>query len=151
MIIQELHKLFERDLNRLINEIEGYKTEESLWVIKEGINNSGGNLALHLIGNLRTYIGKNLGGFDYTRNREAEFNSKDIPQKILLDMINETKSMVLKTLESLTISDLEEIYKEEVLGYEMTTQYFLIHLNGHLNYHLGQINYHRRLFLEDRF
>jgi Protein of unknown function (DUF1572) len=146
MIIQELHKLFERDLNRLIKEIESYKTEESLWVIKDGINNSSGNLALHLVGNLRTYIGKNLGGFDYIRNREAEFNSKDIPQKILLDMINETKSMVLKTLEALTISDLEGIYKEEVLGYEMTTQYFLIHLNGHLNYHLGQMNYHRRLF-----
>jgi Protein of unknown function (DUF1572) len=146
MIIQELHKLFERDLNRLIKEIEGYKTEESLWIIKDGINNSGGNLALHLVGNLRTYIGKNLGGFEYIRNREAEFSSKNIPKETLLVMIEETKSIVLKTLESLTISHLEEIYQEETLGYEMTTQYFFIHLYGHLNYHLGQINYHRRLF-----
>jgi uncharacterized damage-inducible protein DinB len=145
MIIQELHKLFERDLNRLFKEIEVYETEESLWVIKEGINNSGGNLALHLVGNMRTYIGKNLGGFDYIRNREAEFSSKNIPKETLLKMIGETKSIVLKTLESLTIKQLEEIYQEETLGYEMTTQYFLIHLYGHLNYHLGQINYHRRL------
>jgi len=27
----------------------------------------------------------------------------------------------------------------------MTTEYFLLHLLGHLNYHLGQISYHRRL------
>jgi uncharacterized damage-inducible protein DinB len=145
MIIQELHKLFERDLNRLIKEIESYKIEESLWKIEDGINNSGGNLALHLVGNLRTYIGKNLGDFDYIRNREAEFSAKNIPKETLLTMIEETKSIVLKTLESLTISHLEEIYQEETLGYEMTTQYFLIHLYGHLNYHLGQINYHRRL------
>jgi Protein of unknown function (DUF1572) len=146
MIIQEINKLFERDLNRLHKEIESYETEESLWIIKEGIKNSGGNLALHLVGNLRTYIGKNLGGFEYIRNREAEFSSKNIPKEILLKMIEETKSIVLKTLETLTISQLEEIYKEDVLGYEMTTQYFVIHLYGHLNYHLGQINYHRRLF-----
>jgi Protein of unknown function (DUF1572) len=145
MIIKELHKLFERDLNRLVKEIESYETEESLWLIKDGINNSGGNLALHLVGNLRTYIGKNLGSFDYIRNRKAEFSSKNIPKATLLTMIEETKSIVLKSLESLTVNSLEEIYVEEVLGYEMTTQYFLIHLYGHLNYHVGQINYHRRL------
>jgi uncharacterized damage-inducible protein DinB len=148
MIIQEIRKLFERDLNRLVKEIEAYKTEESLWIIKDGINNSGGNLALHLVGNLKTYIGKNLGGFDYIRNREAEFSSKNIPKETLLGMIQETKSIVLKTLDSLTVNRLEKIYQEEVLGYEMTTQYFLIHLYGHLNYHLGQINYHRRLLSE---
>ncbi len=145
MIKQEIFTLFERDLNKLIKEIEGYKTEESLWIINDGINNSGGNLALHLVGNLRTYIGKNLGDFDYIRNREAEFSTKNISKEILLAMIEETKSIVLKTVKILTTNSLEEMYKEETLGYEMTTQYFLIHLYGHLNYHLGQINYHRRL------
>jgi len=145
-MIQEIYKLFERDLTKLYQEIESYQNEESLWLVKEGINNSAGNLALHLVGNLRTYIGKNLGGFEYIRNREAEFSAKNIPQEMLLKMIEETKSIVLKTLESLEIKSLEEIYQEETLGYEMTTHYFLIHLYGHLNYHLGQINYHRRLF-----
>jgi Protein of unknown function (DUF1572) len=98
-----------------------------------------------LMGNLRTYIGKNLGNVPYIRNREAEFSSKNIPKETILFMIEETKSIVLKTLESLNIKQLEAIYEENVLGYEMTTQYFLIHLYGHLNYHLGQINYHRRL------
>ncbi len=146
MIIVELQKLFERDLNKIIKEIESYQSEESLWLITEGISNSAGNLTLHLVGNLRTYIGKNLGGFEYIRNREAEFSAKNIPKETLLSMIKETKSIVLSTLESLNIKQLEDVYPEEVLGYKMTTQFFLIHLYGHLNYHLGQINYHRRLF-----
>ena len=146
MIITELQKLFERDLNKLINEIESYQNEESLWLISEDIRNSGGNLALHLVGNLRTYIGKNLGGFEYIRNREVEFSAKNIPKETLLSMIKETKIIILTTLESLNIKQLEGIYTEEILGYEMTTQYFLIHLYGHLSYHLGQINYHRRIF-----
>ena len=146
MINKELQKLFERDLNKLINEIESYQNEESLWLISEDIRNSGGNLALHLVGNLRTYIGKNLGGFEYIRNRETEFSAKNIPKETVLSMIKETRIIVLTTLELLNIKQLEGIYTEEILGYEMTTQYFLIHLYGHLNYHLGQINYHRRIF-----
>lgn len=145
MIILELRILFERDLNKLSKEIESYQNEESLWVIQEGISNSGGNLALHLIGNLRTYIGKNLGDFEYIRNREAEFSAKNISKETLLEMIEETKEIVLKTVEKLTVNQLEKIYEEETLGYEMTTQYFLIHLYGHLLYHTGQINYHRRV------
>jgi len=145
MLIQELSKLYQRDLTQVYQEIEAYPNEETLWLIGEGIKNSGGNLALHLVGNLRTYIGRNLGNIEYIRNREAEFASKDIPKETLLSMIKETKKIVSKTLESLNIKQLEEICKENVLGYEMTTQYFLIHLYGHLNYHLGQINYHRRM------
>ena len=145
MIVQEIHRLFERDLIRFIKEIESYQNEESLWLISEDISNSSGNLALHLVGNLRTYIGNNLGGFKYIRNREAEFSSKNIPKETLLGMMEEMKEIVLKTLETLTFIQLEKYYEEETLGYKMTTQYFLIHLYGHLLYHTGQINYHRRI------
>ena len=145
MIITELRTLFERDLIKLSKEIGSYQSEETLWGIQDGISNSGGNLAPHLIGNLRTYIGKNLGDFEYSRNREAEFTTKNIPKETLLEMIEETKEVVLKTVERLTDNQLEKIYQEETLGYEMTTQYFLIHLYGHLLYHTGQINYHRRV------
>lgn len=145
MLIEELKKLYQRDLNTLYQEIEAYQNEETLWMIDREIKNSGGNLALHLVGNLRTYIGKNLGNIAYIRNREAEFASKNIPKQTILEMIQETTTIVLNTLESLKINQLETIYKEEVLGYEMTTQYFLIHLHGHLTYHTGQINYHRRI------
>ncbi|PWK27139.1 uncharacterized protein DUF1572 [Arcicella aurantiaca] len=145
MLSQTLSKLFQRDLAILYREIESYKSEDSLWIIKEEINNSGGNLALHLIGNLRTYIGKNLGNIPYIRNREAEFSSKNIPKQTVLTMIQEMTEIVLSTLSQINEERLAKIYEEEVLSYEMTTEYFLVHLHGHLTYHTGQINYHRRL------
>ncbi len=81
MIIDSLSNIFVRDLNRLRNEIEQYKTEPNLWIVDSGISNSAGNLCLHLIGNLNTYIGAELGKSGYVRNRELEFSDKDISQK----------------------------------------------------------------------
>ena len=143
-----ISKLFQRDLKVLYKEIEAYKNEADIWKVTEGITNSGGNLALHLVGNLKTYIGKNLGNIDYIRNREAEFSSKNIAQSELLTSILATEQIILQTLENISENSLSETYPEEVLGYKMTTEYFLIHLHGHLTYHLGQINYHRRIIQE---
>lgn len=143
-----ISKLFQRDLKVLYREIEAYQNEADIWKVKEGITNSGGNLALHLVGNLKTYIGKNLGGIAYVRNREAEFSSKNIAKSVLLSSILETEQIILQTLENVSENSLSAIYPEEVLAYEMTTEYFLIHLYGHLTYHLGQINYHRRIIQE---
>jgi uncharacterized damage-inducible protein DinB len=137
--------LFQRDIQKLHHEIELYKDESKIWEILDGTSNSGGNLTLHLVGNLNTYIGKNLGNTGYIRNREAEFSSKNIPKETLLKAILDVKDVVSNVLQNLTDKQMKGIYAEEVLGYEMTTEYFLIHLHGHLTYHTGQINYHRRL------
>ncbi len=143
---QSLITLFERDIQRLYNEIQLYTNEQSLWVVPPmTIHNSAGNLALHLCGNLNHFIGAMLGNTGYVRERDLEFSTKDVPQAQLLKSIEEVKSVVVKTLEGLSDEQLNEDYPLEPLGYRMTTAYFLIHLNGHLNYHLGQINYHRRL------
>ena len=142
---QALIDLFERGLTQLYKEIEKYPSENQLWEIREGITNSGGNLALHLLGNLNTYFGKNLGNTGYIRNREAEFASKDIPQAEVLQAIEDTKAVVINVLQNLTQEQMEAIYPENVLGYEIKTATFLLHLYGHLNYHLGQINYLRRM------
>lgn len=141
-------KLFERDLKVLIKEIEQYPDENLIWQTVRGTNNSGGNLALHLVGNLNTYIGKNLGNIDYLRNRELEFSAKNIPRQEVLQAINETLETVTITLAQLSPDELSSTYPENVLGYEMSKEYFLIHLHGHLTYHLGQINYHRRIISE---
>jgi hypothetical protein len=137
--------LYNRDLKRLYKEIEAYNSEELLWQTIEGTSNSAGNLALHLIGNLKEYIGRQLGGLPYTRYRDLEFIVKDIPQKDLLQIIETTRKIVEKSLKGLKVKQFKDIYPENVLGYEMAVHYFLVHLNGHLNYHLGQINYHRRI------
>ena len=145
MLTQTLIWLFNRDLNKLKFEIESYKTESNLWVIDKGILNSAGNLCLHLIGNLNTYIGATLGQSGYVRNRELEFSLKNIPQQALVKKIEDTILVLNKTLEVLTENDLNAEYPLVVFEDKMTTEFFLVHLTTHLTYHLGQINYHRRL------
>ncbi len=140
-----LQFLFSRDLNKLKTEIESYRNEEIIWKTDKNISNSAGNLCLHLVGNLNNYIGAELGNSGYVRNRELEFSLKDVPKDELIRQIESTIDMVNSSLGKLSAEDLQNEYPSEPLGYGMTTGYFLIHLFGHLSYHLGQINYHRRL------
>lgn len=148
MLIDTLISLFERDLNKLKTEIESYPNEFQIWKIEHQISNSAGNLCLHLIGNLNTYIGAELGKTGYIRNRPLEFSLKDIPKSELLSSIDKTLEIIINTLKSLTDQDLEKIYPQIVFEKEMTTGFFLVHLSTHLAYHLGQINYHRRLIID---
>ena len=145
MTIEILKSLYNRDLQKLKVEIESYQNEESLWKTDKNILNSGGNLCLHLLGNLNTYIGAELGKSGYVRQRDLEFSMKDIPKTELLEKIESLIEIVDSTFKQLLEEDLKKDYPTEALGYRMTTGYFLIHLLAHLNYHLGQINYHRRL------
>ena len=84
MIVQELSQVFVKDLQKLKEEISLYRDEASLWKIEKEIANSAGNLCLHLVGNLKHFIGATMGKTGYVRNREAEFASKNIPQKELV-------------------------------------------------------------------
>lgn len=139
-----LPTLFHRDLTKLQSELTAFKNEADIWRTTGSIRNTAGNLCLHLVGNLKTYIGKNLGNHPYLRDRDAEFSQKNIPRERLLQMLEETKGVVTNTLEELKEEQLKEVYPENVLGHEMTTEFFLIHLLAHLSYHLGQVNYLRR-------
>lgn len=144
-MIDELIKLYDRDLDRLKNEITAFHQEDDLWSTINGVSNSAGNLCLHLVGNLNTYIGRNMGGSNYIRNRDAEFSLKDVPREKIIAQVEETKKIVLETLRHMDEEALAATHPENVLGYEMTNRYFLIHLAAHLSYHLGQINYLRRI------
>ena len=145
MVKENIGQLFERDLQKLKQEIDAYQDESILWQTMNGISNSAGNLCLHLLGNLNNFIGAKLGNTGYIRNREQEFSLKNIPKSTLLKEIDKVIEIVRDTLNSLSDEELSYKYPEDVLGPPMTTGYFLIHLAGHLNYHLGQINYHRRI------
>lgn len=145
MLTQTLKTLFRKELEKLKREIELYQEESKLWIIKKAITNPGGNLCLHLIGNLNNYIGKELGHTGYIRNRELEFSQKGVPRDELLKKIDETARIVEQVLDTITDQQLEEEYPVIVFAEKMTTGFFLVHLLAHLSYHLGQINYHRRL------
>ncbi len=145
--MEALTQLFNRDLDKLIVEIQNFDRQENLWKVKGNITNSAGNLCLHLIGNLNYFIGTIIGNTGYTRDRESEFKDKNIDREVLVKMILETKSGIINSLETINSDKSKDNYPINVFGEEMTNEFFLIHLISHLNYHLGQINYLRR-FLE---
>ena len=145
MLKESLLEIFERDLNKLKDEISLYKDENSLWVIKKEISNSAGNLCLHLIGNLNHFIGAILGQTGYERDRENEFAAKNIPRQELVNKIETTVQVVINTLNKLSVEDFEKDFPIQKHDKIVKTDFMLLHLITHFNYHLGQINYHRRL------
>ncbi|WP_374461801.1 DinB family protein [Chryseobacterium taeanense] len=145
MITESIQSLFIRDLNKLRTEIDAYSDEKNIWKTDKNISNSAGNLCLHLVGNLSHFVGAILGKSGYVRTRELEFSLKDVPRAELIQQIESTTEIVNSSLGQLSAEEFMKEYPLEPFGYPMTTEYFLIHLFGHLSYHLGQINYHRRL------
>lgn len=142
---EAIEKIFLRDLKKMAVELQAYPDEKSIWLLQGDIKNSAGNLCLHLCGNLQHFIGHGLGQLDYKRDRENEFGARNIPLKDLLAEIQLTEESVSISLKKLDASMLDKEYPFPVFDFPMTVQYFLIHLSAHLGYHLGQINYHRRL------
>lgn len=143
--LQSTSKILLRDLDKLEKEISLYPNLVSIWAVRGEIKNSGGNLCLHLCGNLQHFIGAILGNSGYIRDREKEFSLCDISAKDLVLEVIRTKEAVKSTLAKFDPAQLEKDYPIAVFDEPMSTQYFLIHLAAHLQYHLGQINYHRRL------
>ncbi|HMJ68535.1 MAG TPA: DUF1572 family protein [Cyclobacteriaceae bacterium] len=142
-----LSEILLRDLDKLQKEIEQYPTEESIWVIKGDIKNPAGTLVLHLCGNLQHYIGVGLGKSDYKRDRDKEFSARNVSRDELVREIGKTKEAVKTALSKVSPDILETDYPLPVYDHPMTVQYFMVHLTAHFGYHLGQVNYHRRLTL----
>jgi uncharacterized damage-inducible protein DinB len=145
MVIQIISELFIRDLNKLKEELNLYPNEQKIWEVSTGISNSTGNLCLHIVGNLKYFIGAVLGKTGYIRERELEFSLKNIERSQLLTSIDETILIIQTTLNNFDDSILSEDYPIEKRGEIVKMDHMLLHLYGHLTYHLGQINYHRRM------
>ncbi|BFM45296.1 hypothetical protein CFS9_39370 [Flavobacterium sp. CFS9] len=145
MTTEELISFFERDLDKLISEIELYKEEENIWKVERSISNPAGNLALHLVGNLNEFIGKYIGHTNYIRDRDLEFAQKNVARTKIIEMIKDTQKMIRTSISMLSKEELEKDYPILKFSESCTTEYLLVHLMTHLTYHLGQINYHRRL------
>jgi len=137
-------EVYERDLLKLKTEIQNFKQEDNIWRKADGISNSAGTLVLHLLGNLNYTIGALLGGSGYVRNREQEFSLTGVPREKLLADIDAAIDAVKSGLQKTDRTKLEETYPLEIVG-KHSTAYYLIFFYGHLNYHLGQINYLRRI------
>ena len=149
MLSSELAALFGRDIARLTQEIRAFPDTPSLWTTAPGITNAAGTLALHLEGNLREYIGRQLGGIAYQRNRPLEFSARDVAQSELVNRLDAVQSMIPRVIGVLDAKVFDAPYPERYNGATLTTRQFLLHLLGHLNYHLGQVDYLRRFVTGD--
>ncbi len=145
MTIAALQSLFKRDLETLKNEMELYTLEENLWLVDKSISNSAGNLCLHIIGNLNAFIGAGLAKTSYIRQRDLEFSATNVPRETLIKQLEETILTVETGLNNLKEEQLNDDFPIAIWGKPTNMAYTLIHLLAHLNYHLGQVNYHRRL------
>jgi Protein of unknown function (DUF664) len=144
-IADELAALFRRDLTRLAQQISAFTAEDAIWQCAPGISNSAGNLVLHLEGNLREYVGRQLGGYPYQRERDREFAATGITASVLAARVEDIGRLVPSVIGQLSEAQMQTAFPENPLGSQVSTQQFLIHLYGHLSYHLGQIDYLRRI------
>src|SRR5215831_10417924 len=145
MTNSELQDLYARDIQKLIDEINLFKTEENLWKTVGNIKNPAGNLALHIIGGLNDLIGETLLSTGYTRNRDSEFTTKGVERKLIVEQLQQLIPIIFQALNQLTPQQMELAYPKYFDKENATNSYVLTQLLFHLNYHLGQVNYLRRI------
>lgn len=148
-LISDLRRIFLRDFDTLADEIRAYPDEAQIWAAPPGVRNTAGTLALHLAGNMEHYLGAVLGGSDYVRDRPAEFADRDVPRREILDRIAAAREAADRTLSALDPSRLDEPFPVDVAGVRLPTGRQLMHLATHFAYHLGQLDYHRRIVTGD--
>lgn len=141
--LQELEELYLRDLGRLQSNLEE-TSEDHLWASTGGVTNSCGVLTQHLVGNLQHFIGAALGDTGYQRDRDMEFTKTGKTKAELIDDVENTKKMITDVFKQLDEEALSSAYPMKI-PHDYSVYQFLLHLYGHLSYHMGQINYLRRI------
>ena len=145
MLNSVLASFYERDIRRLIEEVNSFEDETDLWRTQGSVRNSCGNLVLHVIGGLNHLIGATLAQTEYVRDRDQEFIRKGVERKDLVAQLEDLIPMIRDTLNALTPEQLEADYPIFFDKPNTSTNYVLVQLLTHLNYHLGQVNYLRRV------
>ena len=145
MLSTILANFYERDLRRLVEEINLFKSEDDLWRVQGAVKNAAGNLALHIIGGLNYLIGNKLAQTGYVRNRDLEFTRKGVKREELVAELEALIPMIKATLHALTPEQMEAEYPIFFDKPKTSASYVLVQLLAHLNYHLGQVNYLRRI------
>jgi hypothetical protein len=145
MTAEYLHRVLVRDASTLREELLAYPDQRQIWAVPPGTKNSAGTLALHLCGNLQHYVGALLGGTGYVRNRDGEFSRRDVPRAELLGECDAALAAIARGFAGVTDATLEQPFADKLAGATLPTGLALLHMATHLSYHLGQIDYHRRL------
>lgn len=145
MLNNVLANFYERDFRKLIEELNLFKNESNIWKTQGSIKNSAGNLALHLIGGTNHFFGATLARTGYIRKRDEEFARKGVPRQVLVAEIEGVIPIVKAALSDLTDAQMSSPFPIMFDDENNSHEYVLVRLLAHVSYHLGQINYLRRI------
>ena len=116
--------------------------EEQFWKNPYSYGNSVGHLVLHLTGNLSYYIGTQIAGTGYVRNRDLEFMEIRRPGKAdVRAKFDEAIAMVVATIERQTEEEWSKAYTAEREPQAKNRFTVVLRCAVHLYHHLGQINF----------
>jgi hypothetical protein len=138
-----------RELETFQREVEMFPDDASLWRVVPGVTNSVGTLAIHVAGNLRSMVGAVLGGSGYVRNRDAEFSRRGLTREEVKAELERAKKEIEPVLRMLDDTALAAPFPGDLHGMAMPTRRFLIALEAHSAFHLGQAGYLRRIVTGD--
>jgi Protein of unknown function (DUF1572) len=112
--------------------------DEQIWWRANEESNSICNLVLYLCGNARQWIVCGVGSAPDARNRDSEFEQRDvIPRDELVTLLRSTLSDVHTTLQSIDPSTLLEYRK--IQGNDVDILEAVFHVTEHFSMHTGQI------------
>lgn len=121
--------------------------EEQLWWRPNEQTNSVGNLVLHLSGSMRHYLSRGVGGFEYNRDRPAEFAERGpLPKAQVVAIFDETIDQAAQVLSSFDTARFLEPTDEQ--NYVPTIFDLLLNISIHLATHAGQIVYITKMLKE---
>ena len=124
-----------------VSDLAAPLTQEQFWTKPFPFGNSFGHLVLHLTGNLNYYIGAQIAGTDYVRDRPREFSEASPPSKDeILRKFEEAIELVLRTIRSQSEQDWSKAYT--ATGVEARDRFdMLLQCATHLHHHIGQMMY----------
>ncbi len=144
MFIEPIHRIMIRELQGLKSELLAYENEGDIWRSVPGLPNTAGTIALHVAGCLQHFVGAQLGGSGFVRDREAEFSRRDVSVAEIVSELDQTIAALDATFAGLGEATTDRPFPLEIAGVRPTVGEYLVHLLSHLAYHLGQVDYHRR-------
>ena len=124
-----------------VRELAAPLSDEDFWAKPFPFGNSFGHLVLHLTGNLSYYIGAQIAGTGYVRNRPVEFTDSSRPSKeTVMKNFGEAVETVLRTIRAQAPDDWSKPFIGA--GSDAKDRFdMVLQCATHLHHHVGQLMY----------
>ena len=128
-------------LGGAVRELAAPLSDEQFWCKPFSFGNSFGHLVLHLTGNLNYYIGAQIAGTGYVRDRPREFAEGTRPSKeSVLKAFDDAVAMVVRTIRSQSAEEWSAQYS--AAGVDARDRFEIaLQCATHLHHHIGQMMY----------